>query len=74
MTTLDSVRVKMLGYRLVGRSPELATHEFLSAIAEARAQLQSIDTALDELDLSHYPRQISVVKEPEVQNKNADSA
>jgi len=74
MTTLDSLRVKMLGYRLVGRSPELATHDFLSAIAEARAQLQSIDTALDELDLSHYPRQISVVKEPEVQNKNADSA
>jgi hypothetical protein len=64
MTTLDSLRIKILGYRLVGRSPEMASHEFLTAIAEARAQFDAIDTALDELDLSHFPKQISVVPPP----------
>ena len=64
ITTLDSLRVKMLGYRLVGRRPELPSQGFLEALAEARMQLQSIDTALDELDLGHYPRQISVVPPP----------
>jgi len=61
MTTLDTLRMKMIGYRLVGRSPEMSSHDFLEALAEARAQLQSIDTALEELDLGHYPKQISVV-------------
>jgi hypothetical protein len=64
MTTLDTLRMKMIGYRLVGRSPELASHDFLEALAEARAQLQSIDTALEELDLGHYPKTISVVPPP----------
>jgi hypothetical protein len=64
MTTLDSLRMKLIGYRLVGRSPELATQEFLDSIAEARAQLQAIDTALDELDLGHYPKTISIVPPP----------
>lgn len=61
MTTLDSLRMKLIGYRLVGRSPEAGTHDFLEALAEARTQLQAIDTALDELDLGHYPKTISVV-------------
>lgn len=60
MTTLDSLRMKLIGYRLVGRSPEIGTEDFLSALAEARTQLQAIDTALDELDLGHYPKTISV--------------
>ena len=64
MTTLDTLRMKMIGYRLVGKSPELSSHDFLEALAEARAQLQSIDTALDELDLGHYPKTISVVPPP----------
>ena len=64
MTTLDTLRMKMIGYRLVGRSPEMASNEFLEALAEARAQLQSIDTALEELDLGHYPKTISVVPPP----------
>jgi len=61
MTTLDTLRMKMIGYRLVGKSPEMSSQDFLEALAEARAQLQSIDTALDELDLGHYPKTISVV-------------
>lgn len=61
MTTVDTLRMKMIGYRLVGRSPELASQDFLEALAEARAQLQSIDTALEELDLSHYPKTIAAI-------------
>lgn len=61
MTTVDTLRMKMIGYRLVGKSPELSSHDFLEALAEAKIQLQAIDTALDELDLSHYPKQISVI-------------
>ncbi len=64
MTTLDTLRMKMLGYRLVGKGPELSSDDFLVAMAEARAQLQSIDTALEELDLGHYPKTISVVPPP----------
>jgi hypothetical protein len=66
MTTLDTLRMKMIGYRLVGRNPEMASGEFLEALAEARAQLQSIDTALEELDLGHYPKTISVVPPPPI--------
>jgi hypothetical protein len=66
MTTLDTLRMKMIGYRLVGRSPEMASQEFLEALAEARMQLQSIDTALEELDLGHYPKTISVVTPPAI--------
>jgi hypothetical protein len=62
MTTLDTLRMKMLGHRLVGRSPELPSHEFLAAIAEAKLQLESIDKALDELDLSIYPKSIAVIR------------
>jgi hypothetical protein len=64
MTTLDTLRMKMIGYRLVGKSPELSSQDFLEALAEARAQLQSIDTALDELDLGHYPKMIATVPPP----------
>jgi hypothetical protein len=61
MTTLDTLRMRMLGYRLVGRSPEMPSHDFLEALAEAKLQLQAIDTALEELDLGQYPKQISVL-------------
>jgi hypothetical protein len=64
MTTLDSLRMKLIGYRLVGRSPEMANQEFLESIAEARAQLQAIDTALDELELGQYPPAMPTVPPP----------
>jgi hypothetical protein len=71
MTTVDTLRMKMIGYRLVGKSPAMASDEFLSVLAEARAQLQSIDVALEELDLSHYPKTISVVPDPHEDNVSA---
>lgn len=64
MTTMDNLRVKMLGYRLIGKNPSMNSEEFLSVLAEARAQLSAIDQALDELDLSHYPKTIAVVPSP----------
>lgn len=54
-TTLDTMRLRMLGHRLAGRSPELAHTEFLQAMTEARMQLDSIDKALDELELTPFP-------------------
>jgi hypothetical protein len=50
MTTLDTLRMKMIGYRLVGRSPEMQNSDFLYALNEAKLQLQAIDKALEELD------------------------
>jgi hypothetical protein len=66
MTTLDTLRMKMIGYRLVGRSPEMNSHDYLESLAEARAQLQSIDSALEELDLGHYPKMIATVAPPPI--------
>jgi hypothetical protein len=62
MTTLDNLRMKMLGYRLVGKVPEIPSQEFLEAMSEAKLQLDAIDKALDELDLSLLPKTISVVQ------------
>jgi hypothetical protein len=59
MTTVDTLRMKMLGYRLVGKSPEVGSHEFLQALNEAKLQLQAIDKALDELDMGQYPKMIA---------------
>jgi membrane glycosyltransferase len=64
MTTLDTLRMKMIGHRLVGRAPEMSSHDFLEALAEARVQLTAIDTALEELDFSQFPQTISVIPPP----------
>lgn len=61
MTTVDTLRIKMQGYRLVGKSPELTSHDFLEALTETKLQLQSIDKALDELELGPYPKMIAVM-------------
>jgi hypothetical protein len=64
MTTVDSLRMKMIGYRLVGKSPEMSSQDFLEAMQEAKLQLAAIDKALDELDLTALPQTISVVPPP----------
>ena len=62
-TTLDTLRMRMLGHRLAGKSPELAHMEFLQALTEARMQLDSIDKALDELELTPFPGQSTALEE-----------
>lgn len=61
MTTLDAVRMKLIGYRLVGKNPEISSKEFLTSVAEAKLQLEAIDKALDELDFSQFPKTIEVI-------------
>ncbi len=70
MTTLDSLRMKMIGYRLVGKSPELSSQDFLYAMAEAKLQLQAIDQALEELDFRQMPQMIAVIPPPPVIDDN----
>lgn len=72
-TTLDTLRMKMLSYRLVGRETESPTQDFLAALTEARMQLESIDKALDELELSPFPKTISVMPEAPPINEGAIS-
>lgn len=62
-TTLDTLRMRMLGHRLAGKSPELTHTEFLQALTEARMQLDSIDKALDELELTPFPGQSTALEE-----------
>src|SRR5579862_5205028 len=64
MTTLDTLRMKMLGYRLVGKSPEMSSHDFLEALTEAKLQLKAIDSALEELELGPYPKMIAAMPPP----------
>lgn len=64
MTTLDTLRMKMLGYRLVGKGPELSSQDFLEALNEAKLQLSAIDTALEELELGPYPQMIASMPPP----------
>lgn len=60
MTTVDTLRMKMIGYRLVGRSPELSSQDFLEAMNEAKLQLRAIDEALEELELQPFPKTIAI--------------
>ena len=75
-TTLDTLRMKMLSYRLVGKETESPTQDFLAALTEARMQLESIDKALDELELSPFPKTISVMPDapPAVDEAMGDQA
>lgn len=61
VTALDTLRVKMLGYRLAGRKVEEDSMEFLTALTEARMQLDAIDKALEELELTPMPQAVAVM-------------
>ncbi|MCW5936878.1 MAG: hypothetical protein KIT11_06195 [Fimbriimonadaceae bacterium] len=60
-TTLDTLRMRLLGYRLAIRSAETPSQDFLAAITEARMQLDAIDKTLVELELTPFPQTISVM-------------
>lgn len=61
MTTVDTLRMKMIGYRLVGKQPDLSSQDFLTAMTEAKLQLQAIDQALEELDFRQMPQMIAAI-------------
>lgn len=60
-TTMDALRARMLGQRLNGRAAEVDNQEFLASITEAKMQLRAIDEALDELEMTPFPKTISVI-------------
>ncbi|MDX2065657.1 MAG: hypothetical protein SFX74_07955 [Fimbriimonadaceae bacterium] len=51
MTAVDTLRMKMVGYRLQSRNPAMPNQDLIAALTEARMQFESIDHALDELGL-----------------------
>lgn len=63
-TTLDTLRIRMLNYRLTGRAPDLETREFLNVIAEAKMQFAAIDKALDEIEGMPFPTLTTLAGEP----------
>lgn len=64
MTTLDTLRMQLIGHRLAARTPEMSSREFLEAMGEAKLQLQAIDQALEELDFRQFPTTITVMPPP----------
>lgn len=64
-TTLDTLRIRCLNYRLVGRSPEGETREFLNVVAEAKMQFEAIDRALDEIEAMPFPEVVTLRSELE---------
>jgi hypothetical protein len=69
-STLDTLRVKLLSYRLTGRSPEMQSKEFLDSIVEAKMQFESIDKALEELEMTPWPVTVATVPPPLPEDPN----
>lgn len=51
ISALDSLRVQLLGHRLEKREAAIPKQEMDEAVSDIRTQLESINSALDELDL-----------------------
>ncbi len=60
ITTLDSLRVRLLGYKLMGKSPELEHQHFLETIGEAKSQLDAVDKALEEISFDRLVAQMEL--------------
>lgn len=56
VTTVDFLRMKLIGRRLVGQEVEMSSQDFLAALSEARLQFNAIDKALEELDFTGVPQ------------------
>ncbi len=63
-TTLDTLRLKMLGYRLGSRRPEMETQDFIGSIHEAKAQMNAIDKALEDLEVNVFARPFNPIANP----------
>jgi len=61
VTTLDSLRLRLLGQRLSPNKTEMDSGDFMQIMNEAKLQLAAIDKALDELDLQPYPKMIAAM-------------
>lgn len=61
VTTLDGLRVRMLGHRLAARTVDIDNMDFLSTIAETKMQLSAIDQALEEIEMQPFPKMIAVM-------------
>lgn len=57
VTTLDNLRMRLLGYRLIGKSPEIEHQQFLDSIGSAKAELDAVDKALEELSFDRLVAQ-----------------
>jgi len=57
ITTLDNLRMRLLGYRLIGKSPEIEHQQFLESIGSAKAELDAVDKALEELSFDRLVAQ-----------------
>jgi hypothetical protein len=55
ISALDSLRVQLLGHRLVGDREQVPANEFGDEMENVKSQLRSIDKALYELDLPMTP-------------------
>lgn len=62
VTTLDTLRVRLLGYRLSGTNPELEHKYFLESIGEVKQQLDAVDQALDNLSLERLASEIELAE------------
>lgn len=60
ITTLDSLRVRLLGYRLMGKSPEIEHQAFLETVGEAKSQLDAVDKALEEISFERLVAQLEI--------------
>ncbi|MBL8061196.1 MAG: hypothetical protein JNK63_10840 [Chthonomonas sp.] len=73
ITTLDSLRVRLLGYRLMGKSPEAEHQAFLETIGDAKSQLDAVDKALEEISFDRLVAQIELEGVPPPVPENAQT-
>ncbi len=62
VTTLDTLRVRLLGYRLSGSNPEMEHKYFLESIGDVKQQLDAVDLALDSLSLERLASEIELAE------------
>lgn len=54
VNTLDNVRIRLLGYRMVNMSDDFGREEFLHSLTEVKTSLDSMDKSLGEINLDPF--------------------